>query len=345
MADPSVYALCTVGWGLEVIEQIGDRIPIKGIAGLSERDRDDAISGYRYIEPFCQARGYEYVPVQSYTMGEAGDRDRLLALDLDVLLVLGWQRLIPPWLIEHAKIGAIGVHGSVHGITGGRGRSPQNWALLLGADRFEVSIFFIDPGVDSGDVIATRDFALTPHDDIRTSYHKVGWATVDMLVDAWRNGAIAGRRATPQQEGAKYLPQRRPEDGEIDWTRTTRQIYDFVRALTDPYPGAFSMLDGAKLVVWRARPFMTTDSPDGHEPGELVSIFADGSFLVRTGDGLLLIEDSVVVPDHGNPSLRKGAILPSASFSEQIRTIATRHRQRYPELEIADDVLRAGGLD
>ena len=229
---------------------------------------------------------------------------------------------------------AIGVHGSAAGITAGRGRSPQNWALIMGKTVFEVSLFFIDPDVDSGDILNTRSFPLTDHDDIRTSYFKMSRCTADMVVESWHGGDIAAGRAAPQSGKACYLPQRRPEDGAIDWHRSSRQIHDFVRALTWPYPGAFSRLEEATVTVWRGRPF-ETGGDEGGRPGEVLAAGRDGALLLATGDGAYLADEwSVEAPC----SIETGVVLDSVSFAEQMAGIVDRHRAKHPDLPLAEDI-------
>ena len=329
-----VYAMCATGNGLDVVENLKGRIPLSGIIGLSQRQPTDAFSGLVHAGAFCDAHGLEFVEVEGYALDGDTDRRRLLDLPMDIVLVPAWQRLLPEWLISHCRMGAIGVHGSAAGITAGRGRSPQNWALIMGKRVFEVSLFFIDPEIDSGNILNTRSFPLTDHDDIRTSYLKMSLCTADMVVESWHEGDIAAGRATPQSGKARYLPQRRPEDGAIDWHRTNRQIHDFVRALTRPYPGAFSRLGEATVTVWRGRPF-ETGGDGGGRPGEVLATGRDGALLLATGDGAYLADEWSVEPPC---SIEAGAILDSVSFAEQMQRIVDRHRAKHPDLPLAKDI-------
>ena len=111
------------------------------------------------------------------------DKNKLLNTNIDILIVAGWQRLIPEWLIQHCKICVIGSHGSPLGITKGRGRSPQNWALIMGMESFEISIFQIDKGIDSGRIFNTKSFKYSAFDDIKTSYYKVCMLISQMLIE------------------------------------------------------------------------------------------------------------------------------------------------------------------
>ena len=336
------YALCTLSTGLDPLRQIAGQVPLAGAIGLTRRPPTDAISGYTYVGDACEGLGLPFVPVERYALDDAEDRRRLLSLDMDLLLVLGWQRLLPDWLLQHCRVGAIGNHGSAYGIAGGRGRSPQNWALLLGERRFEISIFFLEPAVDSGRVIDTRSFDLTEHDDIRTSYRKAGRCVADMIVDNLKNGRIAAREGRAQHGPARYLPQRLPEDGEIDWRRTTRELHDFVRALTRPYPGAFSRFDGGTVSIWGAQPF--SSERGSAEPGRVVERFESGELLVATGDGLLLVTDYTAEPADASTRVRAGVRLASCDFRAQMRAIVERHRRKHPDLPLAEPILRLAGM-
>ena len=100
-----------------------------------------------------------------------------------MIWVCGWQRLVPDWLIQQARLGVLGGHGSPDGIAGGRGRSPQNWALLLGCSQFVYALFLITEGVDNGPIISQRTFCYRPYDDIQVSYYRASLAMADMLCE------------------------------------------------------------------------------------------------------------------------------------------------------------------
>lgn len=339
----NIYVLCTVSTGLETLSIIMREISVKGVIGLSRREPTDTISGYFYFGDFCRENGLDFVPVETYGLSSEKDRKHLQELEIDVLLVLGWQRLIPDWLIAHCKICAVGSHGSAYGIEGGRGRSPQNWALLMGEKQFYISIFKIEPGIDSGKVFDTRTFPLTDHDDIRTSYLKASHLTASMIIANLKNGKIQACAASPQEGSPKYLPQRLPEDGEIDWNRSTKEIYDFIRALTRPYPGAFSIFDRGKLILWKAIPFNVDLTAVGGAPGECIRRHEQGDLLIRTGDGMLLVTDYSIEPTTVAPALSQGVVLQSCSFVQQMIRIIDRHRSKYPGLPLADPILRLAG--
>jgi methionyl-tRNA formyltransferase len=335
-----IYAVSTMFNGNEMIRQLrAQGIAITGVIGLDEAVSTEGISGYENPRAICEREGMEFIPLQSYGMHSDADKALLAATDIDVALVLGWQRLVPDWFLQQCRKGAIGVHGSADGITGGRGRSPQNWALILGKTDFHLSIFFADPGVDSGPVIDSTSIPLSPWDDIRSSHLKIGRATVNMLVRNFANGNIANHICQPQKGDVRYLPQRKPEDGEIDWRRSAQEIYNFVRALTHPYPGAFSAMGEGQIFFWRVRPFVEQALPEA-PAGTIIDIFEQGELLIATGKGAVMV-DEYGLSDGAQKPVR-GMRLPSVDFMQQMRGIAQRHKSRYPDMPLIqqlEDVL------
>ena len=315
------------------MEMVHKRFPLQGWIGLESKPASGETSGFRFMKPEADAIDLPFIGVSTYNLSAPADKESLLSLDVDLLLILGWQRLIPTWLIDHCKVAALGGHGSSRGITGGRGRSPQNWALLLGHSTFEIALFKVDPGIDSGAVLDARTFPLTERDDIRSSYYKSSFLLADMIIDSIEGEKFTSGKSRPQEGVPAYLPQRTPEDGEIDWRRNVLQIDRFVRALSKPYPGAFSCTDGTKITIWRGRPF-SSDS-QGALPGEVLKLLSAGA-LVATGDGLFLIDE---FETEGPGCLREGAVLKSADFPAQIAGIVKRHQAKYPELPVSEDII------
>lgn len=339
-----IYALNTVESGAKLIDQIRRDIPLQGIIGLGERTSSESISGYIFMEPFARERGMDFIPVNSYGLVLDDDRKEISALDIDALIICGWQRLIPGWLIGMANSRVIGAHGSSSGITVGRGRSPQNWAIILGAKSFEVSIFFVDEGIDSGDVIATRRFPLDDRDDIGASYDKCAKAVASMLIDAFKSGAIQNRRSIPQSGPAFYYPQRIPADGAIDWHRSATDIDLFIRALTRPYPGAHSQIADTEITIWRARPHNSETGGQEGLPGQIVRCFPDESFVISTGGGHLHVEEFEVSPSSDGRFLNVGMTFESVDFKSQMCEIVARHQAKHPDLKVSPDILKAAGL-
>jgi methionyl-tRNA formyltransferase len=207
---------------------------------------------------------------------------RVADLRPDLILVIGWTRLLGDELLRMPRLGAIGFHASL--LPRYRGRAPVNWAMINGERETGNTMFFLDTGVDTGDIIDQRAIPIDDADDCATLYEKVADAGTAMLLEhlpALRSGTAPRRRQDESQ--ATVMPRRRPEDGRIDWTRGRRALFDWVRALTHPYPGAFTELGGRRLFVWRAEAGSAATSL---LPGTLLE-GPHGAIEVATGDGTL----------------------------------------------------------
>jgi len=334
-----IYGLGATFSGAEVFRDLSQELEFAGIIGLPSDFPSSGASGFVTMKDLANDIGADFIPVESYSLNSISDRERLLLEEIDILLVVGWQRLIPDWLISHCNDGAVGVHGGPNGISQGRGRSPQNWALILGAESFDLSIFLIDSGIDSGEVIATGSFSYTSKDDINTSYSKAAKTTSELIQMALRENRIQRGAGRPQTGPFYYFPQRVPEDGAIDWTRSPEEESRFVGALTRPYPGAFTFGENFEVKVWTAEPVfalpISGEKPFASEqPGAIVLSTPSGGLVIRCGEGYVLVENFEL--SQGNKEkLRVGQVCYSVDYRKQIQGIIERHMKRFPELAIS----------
>lgn len=209
----------------------------------------------------------------------------------EVLLVMGYQRLVPANIIRLATRGAFGFHGSSEPLPQGRGRSPINWEIIKGKRRFILHMFSLEAGADEGAVADRYLFEMNEFDTVTTVYHKVSLAMRSMI-ERVVPPLLRGERVTlePQRGEPTFFTKRTPEDGKIDWHRPTQELHNFIRALTRPYPGAFSSTGGGKLTIWGAQPFSESFILNG-SPGEVLEVFAYRHLLIRSGDGALLVTE------------------------------------------------------
>jgi methionyl-tRNA formyltransferase len=208
------------------------------------RNRSGAVD----YAPVCARLGLPLHHVAN--INDAASVELLQGLSLDLLFVIGWSQILGAPVLRTARRGAIGTHASL--LPRNRGSAPVNWALIRGEARSGNSLIWLAEDVDAGDLIDQTAFPITPYDTCASVYERVAESNRAMILRALPRLAAGERPGTPQvRNGAAVLPRRRPQDGRIDWTGTSGQVYDFVRALTRPYPGAFSWLDGQRWTVWR----------------------------------------------------------------------------------------------
>lgn len=209
-------------------------------------------------------------------------RDR----DPDVCLCGGWSQIIDETTLDVPDRGFLGFHSSR--LPEGRGGAPVNWSLIDGADEVWISLFYYVPGVDAGDVLAREAVPVEPRDDVATVFERLAVAACRLLSAVRADLAAGDVDAEPQSlAAATYRPRRQPQDGLVDWRRDPGEQFDWVRAQTSPYPGAYTFHDGRQLTIWRSTPVEGGATGD---PGEVLGVETGAGVDVRTGDGVLRLE-------------------------------------------------------
>lgn len=266
------------------------------VTAPSERAR--SMSGYVDLGPLAAAAG---VPVLRTTDVNAAESLRWIrGRRPDLVVVVGWSRLIGDELLALPPRGCIGFHASL--LPQGRGRAPVNWAIIRGWTRTGNSMMYLAPGADTGDLVAQEAILIGPDDDCGTVYRAVGAAGARML-STHLAGLLAGTapRRAQLDDLATHLPKRTPAMGITDWARPARAVHDWIRGQTAPYPGAFGVLDGTTVRLWRScLDGAGEDAPTAgatQEPGTVLATGPAG-MTVATADGPLLV---TVVGEDGAP--------------------------------------------
>lgn len=276
--------------GLEFLRSRGEDVA----AVITHRDDPNEKRWYRSLAEVAGAAG---VPV---LYGEEVDlKSSVAALKPELILSFYYRSMIPMSVLRVAPRGALNLHGSK--LPRLRGRAPINWALVEGEDECGVSLHHMVKAPDAGDIVAQRAWPIGPRDTAKDLFFRAVDEAKILLRDAWPGIRAGTAPRIPQDESkATYRGRRRPDDGKIDWTQPARRIDGLVRAVTDPFPGAFTVLGGRRLMVWQGSP-----APGQGRPGTLIE-----DSLVATGDGAYRIE-RCEYPDARSerPVLRRGLIL------------------------------------
>src|SRR5919197_2277841 len=202
----------------------------------------------------------------------------------DLIFIVGWSQLVLDEFIGLARHGVFGMHPTL--LPKHRGRAAIPWAILSGLAKTGVTLFQIADGTaDSGPIVGQVEVPIAPEENATTLYEKVTAAHLELVRDCVPKLLDGTAERTPQDtRRASAWPKRTPADGIIDWETRAPYLYDWVRAQTRPYPGAFTFLGDEKVVVWRARPVEW----QGEAPAGTV---VDAGPLVACGDGALLLEE------------------------------------------------------
>lgn len=330
----NVVAMCTLSTGLSAIRLALDMgVKIRKVIGLDDvQNRNKhAISGVIDISKFCISNNLDFDYVSDYSLNK--ETSKIIGNNVDLLWVCGWQRLLPESFIKSAKLAVIGAHGSCDGILKGRGRSPLNWALIIGANKFEISLFKISSGVDNGDIIDTDEFKINSHDTINTSYLKSSYLIARMFSKVFFNPSIL--EISKKQKGSSYyFPKRTKEDGIIDWKMSTQDLHNQIKALETPYPNAFSRYKHSTIFFNRSVPIKVENK---YSPGEIIEIFEDGTFLISCVDGFLHIVDYHTVGLDFN--LRSGLKFETFDINKSANKIYERFKYEFPNKKINQKLL------
>ena len=250
------------------------------------------ISGYKGLSFLTDKFGMPVFESETYGLKDERTLNFFKDNTFDIGIVMGWQRLIPPHVLDAFKFGIFGFHGNCGYLPFGRGRSPLNWSMILGDTRFNLNLFKYDEKADSPNIFATEMFSINECDDIRTAQYKNMISSkrlIAKLIGAYKEGKVEIR--TDSKDFDSWYEKRTPADGKIDWKDRTRNIYNLIRGVAAPFPGAYCYINGdedSKVTVWEARPFEEMMDFSMYAPGEVIDIF-DGKLVVRTVDGSMLI--------------------------------------------------------
>lgn len=257
-----------------------------------EQSNQYNVSGYQDFTLLGQQYNIPVYYPSDYHLQNAQDIEFFQENAFDLMLMGGWQRLIPNKVLDLLSHGGLGLHGSSEFLPKGRGRSPVNWSLIEGKKRFLIHLFLLNSDIDSGNIIDIEDFDINDFDTCKTVYYKISILSRRMIVNNL-NKIFNGTVEIKKQIGeATYYKKRTPEDGLIDWQKMSiYDIYNFIRALTHPYPGAFTYDHMSKIIIWKAQIFDTRIAYYGKKNGEIVEVFDSGDFVVNCNGGLLLVTE------------------------------------------------------
>ena len=270
--------------GLSCLKRIYEESPDSVVGIVTFDDSADSRTALEGFHSFASSTGLPLAVARN-----RADSERLVrGFRPDICLVVGWYWLISPETLRSVPRGFLGIHNSL--LPRYRGAAPLVWAMINGEREVGFSLFSFTEGMDDGPVWGRRAIPVEEADYISDVLEKLGREAVSLLDSLWI--PILEGRATPDlqdESDVTYCAARQPGDGRIDWTRPARKIYDFVRAQSEPYPGAFAQISGGpKLTVWRAR---SIDVRYYGTPGQVAQIRPDGVYVICGDDRPLLIQE------------------------------------------------------
>ncbi len=268
---------------------------------------DDPEDGVRYESVFVEA-GRLGVPVVRMAGRNPGLADFVRSCAPDLIWITDYRYIIGADIIALAPLGAVNLHPSI--LPAYRGRASINWAILRGETRLGLSAHFVDVGMDTGDAIAHRAYDLAQNEDVGDAlnhlYPLYETLTAEVL-GYFRAGQVP--RLVQDHTQATAFPRRTADDGRVDWTRPAREVWNLIRAVAAPYPGAFTAWGDSRLFLWKVSGIERFAARTHPSPGTVLALSADRrSLTVACGDAALVIT-SYTAGETGSAMLSQGAVL------------------------------------
>lgn len=245
----------------------------------------------RYEEPIKALAKQYKIPLYETKWMKDKYYDEIIAKDIkpDIAFVVGCRILLPNDIYNIPPLGTLAVHDSL--LPEYRGFAPLNWSILNGEDHTGVTLYCLNELMDGGDIVAQKHVPIKFEDTAPLVYEKVCEATVTIISEVYELMSQGKAHSIPQDYAiGSFTCTRTPADGLIDWSQPTTAIYNQVRALTYPYPGAFTFLDGKRLMIWKAEPLNNPPAYKGRIPGRIINISKSEECVdILSGDGILRI--------------------------------------------------------
>jgi len=305
VSKPSILVFAYHDVGYECLDLLISRDE-NIVAVITHEDNPNEQIWFRSVSDLAKGHSIPVYTPESVNTPEWLSRIRLWNPDL--IFSFYYRNMIKEEILDVPRLGAFNMHGSL--LPRYRGRVPINWAVLHGEKQTGVTLHYMVKRADAGDIIDQEAVPIGPEDTAQDVFRKAVKAArivLERQIDDLTKGRAPRRQQDESQ--ATYFGGRKPEDGRIDWTQSADRIYNLIRAVTHPYPGAFTLAGGKKLFIWKARPVKDIE----RKPGQVISVNPP---RVATGNGSLEIitlqwEGKREDPSSGAHGLEVGQILGS----------------------------------
>jgi len=206
--------------------------------------------------------------------------DRIAELKPDVIFSFYYRNLLGEAILNSARIGAFNLHGSL--LPAYRGRAPLNWVLVNGETQTGVTLHRMISRADAGAIIAQQAVEIADADDALSLHRKLTESAKHLLEGALPTLKSGTFSETAQDESkASYVGRRTPEDGRLEWEKPAQTLHNLVRAVSDPWPGAFSFVGTHKFIVWKSR--VRSDVA----PARAGTVISVAPLIIACGEGAL----------------------------------------------------------
>jgi methionyl-tRNA formyltransferase len=257
---------------------------------LTHEDSANETIWYESVAQVCVDKGIQFITVDDANHPDVVAKIRTLAPDF--FFSFYYRKMLGAALLGIPSRGALNMHGSL--LPNYRGRVPTNWAVLHGETETGASLHYMEIKPDAGDLVAQTSVQILGDDTAHEVFQKVTVAaelTLSRALPQLINGTAP--RVPMNLKSGSYFSGRKPEDGRIDWSKPAQAVYNLVRAVAPPYPGAFADVDGVRVIVNKARVIIASNAVTGGNFGQVVQ--HGDRFGFACGDGNVVVPLSLTV--------------------------------------------------
>ena len=285
--SPHIVLLCATHRGERVLERIATLVPHARLTVVSFREESWEPPFFERIGELATRLGASFH--ESRTLQLPTLRAELERNPPDLLIAVSWRYMVSDDIRQSARLGAFLFHDSL--LPRYRGFAPTRWAMLNGERETGVTLLEMAAELDRGRILDQLAVPIAADESIGPVMERVTdeyLSVMERNLPALLKGG--GRRTVQDESQATYGCRRMPEDDRIDWSRTTEQLHNLIRASSRPYPGAFTYFEKSRLTVWTAS---RSNLPryTGTVPGRIAEIRSGEGVIVLTGDGALLLRE------------------------------------------------------
>ena len=253
---------------------------------VTHEDNPDEEIWFRSVAELARSHGIPvFTPLNPNTPEFV---DLVRGLGPELIFSFYYRKLLSKELLAIPRLGGINLHGSF--LPKYRGRCPVNWVLINGESDTGVTLHYMIEKADAGDIIAQKTVPIEIENTALTLFHKLTAAATLLLRETYPLIRAGTARRVPQDSRmATTFGGRRPQDGKISWESSALEIHNLIRAVTHPYPGAFTSHGGRKLYLWGSTFYSQVSVENGGPPGRIESVEKGKGMVVPTGKGRLLV--------------------------------------------------------
>ncbi|MBI4688608.1 MAG: methionyl-tRNA formyltransferase [Nitrospirae bacterium] len=293
-AVPSIKKLLNSAYEVIAVVTQPDKQSGRGRKAVFSPVKEEALkAGLKILQP-VRVKNPEFI-------------SELRLLNPSAIVVVAYGQILPPEIIHMPAYGCINIHASL--LPKYRGAAPINWAIINGENTTGVTTMLMDEGMDTGPMLLQEYIRIEKDDTAGSLSEKLSITGADLLIKTLKGLEDGGLKPTLQAGEATYAPLLRKTDGVINWSKTAKELTNFIRGM-NPWPGAYSFLEGKRVKILKA------DTSYGDADAGVINEASKEGLLVGTGDGLLSIFE---IQPEGKPVMSVKSFLQGRELRQGMR--------------------------